>query len=301
MKKILLAIDHSPYAIDAARFLARLPHADPLEVTVLTVLQSGFINHSDATAPWMREADRVAAMEAFEEVEQMFDGANVRLRHELHEGHAAQTIVEAATELQADLVVIGARGHSNISRMLLGSTSDYVATHAPCSVLVIRPSTRERGTGPLQITLGYEKTGPAQAALEELAEIGWGEGAEIHVVSVSPYMSGFFGEIEIDPESITQATDALQRASDQLCNRQLESQTHLLDYEHIGEGLTKYVSDSAADLIVIGETSRSRLGRVLLGSTSRYVLRHAPCSVWITRNRMIQGIGKSHKAAQHVS
>lgn len=38
----------------------------------------------------------------------------------------------------ADLIVIGARGRSNLAYLLLGSTAERVLTRLPCSVLVVR-------------------------------------------------------------------------------------------------------------------------------------------------------------------
>ena len=47
-------------------------------------------------------------------------------------------IGDRAKEWGADLIVIGRRGHKNISEILLGSVSNYVIHHAPCSVLVVQ-------------------------------------------------------------------------------------------------------------------------------------------------------------------
>ncbi len=47
-------------------------------------------------------------------------------------------IVNRAKEWDADLIVIGRRGHKNISEILLGSVSNYVIHHAPCTVLVVQ-------------------------------------------------------------------------------------------------------------------------------------------------------------------
>lgn len=54
-------------------------------------------------------------------------------------GHAAETIVETAAQLAADLVVMGTHGRSGIAHALLGSVTLRVAREAPCSVLAIRP------------------------------------------------------------------------------------------------------------------------------------------------------------------
>ena len=53
-------------------------------------------------------------------------------------GHAPQAIVESAREWNADLIVIGSHGYGFWSRALLGSVSNSVVHHAPCSVLIVR-------------------------------------------------------------------------------------------------------------------------------------------------------------------
>ena len=53
-------------------------------------------------------------------------------------GHAGDQIVSAILAQRAHLVAIGARRQGPVRRLLLGSTSDHVLTHAPCSVLVVR-------------------------------------------------------------------------------------------------------------------------------------------------------------------
>lgn len=51
---------------------------------------------------------------------------------------AEKMIVRYAQDHNVDLLVVGSHGRSRISRMLLGSVSEYVVHHAPCAVLVCR-------------------------------------------------------------------------------------------------------------------------------------------------------------------
>jgi nucleotide-binding universal stress UspA family protein len=53
-------------------------------------------------------------------------------------GQVAHEIVRAASEPGVDLLVVGARGVGGFKRLLLGSVSDAVIRHAPCSVLVVK-------------------------------------------------------------------------------------------------------------------------------------------------------------------
>jgi nucleotide-binding universal stress UspA family protein len=53
-------------------------------------------------------------------------------------GDATSRIRELATAWDAELVVVGRRGHRGLAEIVLGSVSSYVVHHAPCSVLVVQ-------------------------------------------------------------------------------------------------------------------------------------------------------------------
>ena len=52
-------------------------------------------------------------------------------------GDPSEVVTELAAEHDADLIVMGTRGHSKIRQMLLGSTAERVVEHAPCPVLTV--------------------------------------------------------------------------------------------------------------------------------------------------------------------
>jgi nucleotide-binding universal stress UspA family protein len=55
-------------------------------------------------------------------------------------GHPGRTICELAQTWSADLIVVGSRGLTVVKQMFLGSVSNYVTHHAPCSVYIVRES-----------------------------------------------------------------------------------------------------------------------------------------------------------------
>ncbi|MDJ0534343.1 MAG: universal stress protein [Xenococcaceae cyanobacterium MO_207.B15] len=63
---------------------------------------------------------------------------NISCEVECRLGNCNLGISDRAQEWGADLIVIGRRGHRNISEILLGSVSNYVIHHASCSVLVVQ-------------------------------------------------------------------------------------------------------------------------------------------------------------------
>ncbi|WP_372716212.1 universal stress protein [Novipirellula sp.] len=295
MKNIVLAIDGSKSAEVAARFLAHLPHPDKVDLTVVSVIEIPSIDRAYPMSDWMLksiEHERGYAEQCFANVQLMFEGANVNLRHEIREGDRGVAIVHVASELGADLVVLGARGHSVVGRLLLGSTSEFVATHAHCSVLVVRERILDDADRPLRIAIGYEETASAQAAIEEFVETGWGRLTDVDLVSVIPFASRVAFQIERDPKSVKELASAANRSAlKQLHVKVPQAKPHLIESDHVSEGLVTFVENHQSDLLIVGETPRNFLGRALMGNVTRYVVRHAPCSVWITRNRVIRGLG----------
>jgi nucleotide-binding universal stress UspA family protein len=67
-----------------------------------------------------------------------FEAAGVEVQTDAREGNPAAVLIDVATEQQADLIVVGARGRTAVERFLLGSVSSKLVHHAPCSVMVVR-------------------------------------------------------------------------------------------------------------------------------------------------------------------
>jgi nucleotide-binding universal stress UspA family protein len=57
---------------------------------------------------------------------------------ELKLGNAGPTVCKQAKQWGADLIILGRRGHSGISELLVGSVSNYVLHHAHCSLLIVQ-------------------------------------------------------------------------------------------------------------------------------------------------------------------
>jgi nucleotide-binding universal stress UspA family protein len=60
--------------------------------------------------------------------------------HEAH-GDATNVILQTATDLLTDLVIVGTRGRTGVGRMVMGSVAESIVRHASCPVLVVRPKT----------------------------------------------------------------------------------------------------------------------------------------------------------------
>jgi nucleotide-binding universal stress UspA family protein len=137
MKQILLPLQGLSDAEAAIHFLQLKPFHDAVEVTLLTVLPS-------TQPPW---PDTVAAAENLEEqalqsARDYIDGVGERLRVLGYQargiavlGTPAAVILQEATKLRADLILMGTRGRQGITRFVLGSVSHAVLHKMPCPVL----------------------------------------------------------------------------------------------------------------------------------------------------------------------
>lgn len=66
-------------------------------------------------------------------------GAGIEVESTIMNGNPMTLIAESLpNKLKTDLIVIGATGKGAVTRLFVGSVSDYVVKHAPCDVLVVR-------------------------------------------------------------------------------------------------------------------------------------------------------------------
>ena len=135
MKQILLPLQGSFDAEAAIRFLQLKPFHDAIEITLLTVLP-------ETTPPWPGDAAAAAAAEILEKQADYIDGVAERLRAIGYQAHGVAVvgtpstmILQEATTLRSDLILMGTRGRQGITRFVLGSVSHAVLHQMPCPVL----------------------------------------------------------------------------------------------------------------------------------------------------------------------
>ncbi len=83
---------------------------------------------------------KAAAEQAETQIRLLFPEVSLNIISEAVSGSPQRVLVEEATEWGADLIVVGSHGYGFWERTLLGSVSNSVVHHAPCSVLVVRPA-----------------------------------------------------------------------------------------------------------------------------------------------------------------
>lgn len=291
--KVLLATDGSAHVREAEWLLSRLPIAEPMSLEIVTVVACPDLHALGREVPAAIQSfvdrTRDAAQRLVDEEAERFEGMNAEVQTKVLCGHVADEVIKEATEQQSELIVVGARGMTRFQRMLIGSTSDRVAKHAPCSVLTVRPTgLSSEKNRPLRVVVGVDGSETSRRAVEQFASFHWGESVEIEALAVLPRIRSFRMDLveEADPFLEQQRRDlvrALDQASSVLSRTGAQVSTKLIDAESIVEALLTVAEQAAADLIVVGCEGKGRIERFLMGSVSFNILSHAHCSVWIAR------------------
>jgi nucleotide-binding universal stress UspA family protein len=147
--KVLIATDGSPFSLAAIEKCADLiTNTADTEIKVMSVYEklgpmagepfgvaTDYYREAESSARLLAEQ---AVTEAVDAIRKRFPDMKFTISTEVDRGRAARVIVEAAAEWKADMIVMGSHGHGFWARNLLGSVSDAVVHHAPCSVFVVR-------------------------------------------------------------------------------------------------------------------------------------------------------------------
>lgn len=220
---------------------------------------------------------------ALEDVTAQFRSQNVDLAESaLVVGSAADTIVQKADEMDADLILIGAGDRARFDRFSVGPVAVSVIEHAPQPVLAIRPGDPELTFQKILCPVDHSST--SARGLRNAIRLARVFGGQLVVLSVIPEISWWTAAFETG-----QLNDSLAAYSSEW-RAEFEQFLAEIDFENVP--VTKDVrfgaphhqiaaaaKDHQADLIVMGATGRSSLVRVLLGSTTRRMLEELPCSL----------------------
>jgi nucleotide-binding universal stress UspA family protein len=139
-KTIVVGVDGSPgsrkaltwAAEEAADHLADLVALTAWERTLLPPLGNPSVPKGDVPDPNQRATQDLLAVIK----EELGVDPPVPVQPRVKQGNAAQVLIEESAE--ADLLVVGTRGHGGFAGLVLGSVSQHVAAYAKCPVTVVR-------------------------------------------------------------------------------------------------------------------------------------------------------------------
>jgi len=312
--KILIAYDGSDCAEAALDDLQRAGMPQVAEALVMAVTEIWLPPPPPSTYEILALANAVyvpadmtrvyaQGSRAFEEAQGLADSAAVRLRTNFPDwqitaqacvGSPTRELIQQADEWKPNLILVGSHGRSQVGRLLLGSVSQGVLTHARCSVRVARGRVEEPGT-PVRLVIGVDGSPESAAAVAEVASRSWPSKSEVRLIAVNDLLTPtFVGRfIPLVGKAIAETNQAerewLTKGLESSCD-QLQLSGLRVSRE-IREGDPKLALVEAAeawgaDCIFVGSIGFSNpFERFLLGSVSAAVAARAHCSVEVVRSR----------------
>jgi nucleotide-binding universal stress UspA family protein len=251
-ERVLVAFDGSPASERAlARALAlRAPDG---RLRALTVAETYYATHAgmdaaawDARIRGDAQSARDMAAAALTEVPECETAVCT--------GYAAPALLGAAAQLGADLIAVGAHGHSRVAAILLGSVASRIVHDARCSVFVARGS-GSVALFPSSIVVGVDRS-PASVEASAVAErLAASSGAHIRNLTAT-------GGKRLPDDAAVPAE---------------------LDRRHPVAALVD--ASRSADLLIVGSRGAHRFAA--LGSVAERVAHEAACSVLIVRGSAV--------------
>jgi nucleotide-binding universal stress UspA family protein len=281
LRNILLADDGSLNARAAAQWLSDLPHDQECLITALRVFTP-------------LEGAEYAAVEAEAEKEKnLLKSRHLHFRSELVLGYPSEKIGEYAAEHNPDLIVMGAKG-AGLLDGLLGSVAANVVHSGRWPVLIVRPPHK----GLKRVLLVTDGSPLSQHTCDFLGDFPLPAETVVEVAHVLPplrtvYVVEPYGvsTIAISPEDEARIRHdeelkgkmLLDGIRELLAEHGIAASTVLLRGDPVTE-IVKYARAQDCDLLVCGSRGAGNLTGWLLGSVSRELILHAPCSVLVVRN-----------------
>lgn len=286
--RIMMATDGSNGAADAIEWLAHFPLPPDASIEVVSAIPAPIFDESVLPTPWSR-------LRA--ETERTLEDARRRLAKrwpstatQVLYGDARDALVETARRSATDLIVMGARGLGAVAAFLLGSVSLDVARRAPCSVLVCRGPARPLRT----VTVGLDGSAYAADALAFFSALPLPADLTAHLVAVvepvrypssAPEMlsGALIAAVRQEEDSRRQQLAAVLGDAGEALRSRLRAVTSATPLGSPADALIRDAARTDSDLIVVGSRGMGAMKRIMLGSVSESVLRHAACPVLIAR------------------
>jgi nucleotide-binding universal stress UspA family protein len=271
-EKVIVGVDGRPNGRDAIALAARL--VEPAGELVLANVHEGGGNLLNAVTPGVVTGEGKESHELLER-----ERATAEVQAELV-SYASQSpgrgLHSLAEERGADLIVVGSCSRGAVGRVLLGDDTRAALNGSPCAVAV---ATRGYAEHPLpieKIGVGYDGSPESEVALAEARELADGTRALVRVlevVAIPNYAFTGFGAPALGESIEMMLSEANERMA------QLDGVDGRAVYGLAGEELAAFGGE--VQLLVVGSRGYGPMKRLIIGSTSDYLQRHARCSLLV--------------------
>ena len=290
---VVVAVDGSPASDNAVRWAANTAMKRNIPLRLAAAYSMPQFLYAEGMVPPQEIFDELQR-ETLQTVDRARDIAlevapDLHIGHAVAEGSPIDMLLEMSKE--STMVVMGSRGLSGISGMVLGSVSGAVVSHASCPVVVVREDnavTETNKYGP--VVVGVDGSDVSRRATEVAFKEAAARGAELHAVHtwVDTQIQGPGAGYAVSEDH----WQAVQAEKDELlssCLNELAKQYPEVVVKKIitRDRPVRALAEAAqgAQLLVTGSHGRGGFKGMLLGSTSRALLQEAPCPMMVVRTQ----------------
>ncbi|MGO8873771.1 MAG: universal stress protein [Acidimicrobiales bacterium] len=229
-------------------------------------------------------SDEAAAVVEAARVRLVRGFAEVAVAGEVREGTPAFVLIEAA--LDADLLVVGARGLGGFHGLPLGSVAQHCLTHGACPVAIVRPSERhpDIALSLRRIVVGVDGSEGADLALDWAVDEARRAGRGLDVVA-SRVFTGTAGWLFTVDVGVLEAAAEVADAAVAHVARVAPGLDVRREVREEPPAVALTAASRGAELLVVGSRGLGGFRGLLLGSVSQYVGHHAHCTVVVVRGR----------------
>lgn len=296
---ILLATDGSAFSEAASTFLTYFDFTQKDTIHLFHVVST--VPYEDDFRQQVLQAIRKFSPKILNTCAECIKSTKATImKAEEGQGAPEEEIVKKAAEIDADLIVMGARGVKGITSVFLGSVTRAVAALTDRPLLVTKPFSEKAGR-PLKVLFATDGSRSAEAAAAALASLPFPQASELTILTIA-----WSAVADIPDRYAMEINDTMKTELAKIRTAESEGAEKIIDQARAHftgnfaavHGLIKggdpavevlkTADEMKADLIAIG--SRGLIGvKGMLGSVSRRVLGRAPCTVLIGKERATSG------------
>jgi nucleotide-binding universal stress UspA family protein len=271
-QNVLVGVDGRPTGRDAIALARRL--MDPEGKLTLAHVHNDVLSPLHAAAPGVVAAEREVSRELLER-ERDAAGFSAELVSVVSMSPGGG-LHRQAEEQNADLLVVGSCSHGAFGRVMLGNDTRAALNGAPCAVAIASRGYAEHPDPIAMVGVGYDASRESEAALAMARELAAPTSATVQaleVVSIPTY--AYTG---IMPPALGESIDVMLQEANGRMKKLPGVEGHAV-YGLAGEELAAF--GDRVDILVVGSRGYGPVRRLMLGSTSAYLERHAHCPLLV--------------------
>jgi len=283
-ENILVALDGSASSKNALRQAVKFAKLEGAEVAAVSVIPFYEGQLETDITPNLLRSIREPVERILIEAAKTAEADGVVIDTMIGEGDIHEAIINASRAKNSDLIVVGRRGLTRLSRAFMGSVTARVIGHSPVDVLVVQ---RDSELGLQNILLATDGSEYSEVALGKALSLARAYKARLNVISVIDLPEESYAEFGNVTDKIVERTmDLIKSVKGKAEESHIEVET-FIKYGESYEQIVKTADELGAGLICLGSHGRTSLARLLMGSTAERVIGDARQPVLVIKSARI--------------